>query len=40
VLGLESSTQFKLLRSKNQRRALKANFAKQRAEFLPRQRDY
>lgn len=40
VLGLESSFQFKLLRSKNQRRAMKANFAKQRADFLPRQADY
>lgn len=40
TLNLESSFQFKLLRSKNQRRAMKANFAKQRAEFLPRQADY
>lgn len=40
VLEMESSLQFKLLRSKNQRRLMRANFAKKRAEFLPRQGDY
>lgn len=40
ALGRESALQFKLLRSKNQRRAMRANLKKQKAEFLPRQHDY
>ncbi len=40
VLQQESNSQFKLLRSKNQRRAMQANFKKTSPSYLPRQRDY
>lgn len=40
IFAHESSMQFKLLRSKNHKRSLQANFAKQHPDFLPRQRDH
>lgn len=40
VLNLESRLQFKLLRSKNHRRALAANKAKEAPQYQPRQHDY
>lgn len=40
AFDVESKLQFKLLRTKNQRRALKANSKKETPEFGPRERDY
>ena len=39
ALDLESRLQFKLLRGRNQREAMAANFKKRTATFLPRQRN-
>lgn len=40
VLRKETRMQIKMFRSKNQRRLMKANFAKKVVDFLPRQREY
>ena len=40
AFAIESKTQFKLLRGKNQREALKANFEKREPAFKPRQFDF
>ncbi|MDN5863578.1 MAG: enoyl-CoA hydratase-related protein, partial [Salinisphaera sp.] len=40
ALDLESRLQFKLLRGRNQREAMAANFKKRPAAFFPRQRNH
>ncbi|MED5388336.1 MAG: crotonase/enoyl-CoA hydratase family protein [Pseudomonadota bacterium] len=40
AFDVESKLQFKLLRSKNQRRAMQANQKREAPQFLPRERDY
>ena len=40
AFDVESKLQFKMLRSKNQRRAMQANMKKETPQFGPRERDY